>query len=156
MKSSIFWDITPCSPLKVNIHFGGTCRPHLQGWSISQARNRRESMWHTEAIVRNPNRIQCSSRGDSSSVLSTKNFSSACHLISGWFLALLILEPWRWRRHIYPKRQLPFNELHVISQKIELFMLRNVTQGYVLMCRRVFSIVDKCTAIPANRPWRPI
>jgi hypothetical protein len=23
-KSTIFWDITPCSPLKVNRHFGGT------------------------------------------------------------------------------------------------------------------------------------
>jgi hypothetical protein len=27
MKSSIFWNIAPCSPLKVNRHFGGTCRP---------------------------------------------------------------------------------------------------------------------------------
>jgi hypothetical protein len=31
MKSTIFWDITPCSPLKVNRRFGGTCRLHLQG-----------------------------------------------------------------------------------------------------------------------------
>jgi hypothetical protein len=30
MKSSIFWDITLCSPLKVNRHFGGTYRLHLQ------------------------------------------------------------------------------------------------------------------------------
>jgi hypothetical protein len=27
MKSSIFWDITPCSLLKVNRHFGGTSSP---------------------------------------------------------------------------------------------------------------------------------
>jgi hypothetical protein len=27
IKSSIFWDITPRSPLKVNRRFGGTCRP---------------------------------------------------------------------------------------------------------------------------------
>jgi hypothetical protein len=26
MKSTIFWDITPYSPLKVNRRFGGTCR----------------------------------------------------------------------------------------------------------------------------------
>jgi hypothetical protein len=26
LKSAIFWDITPCSPLKVNRRFGGTCR----------------------------------------------------------------------------------------------------------------------------------
>jgi hypothetical protein len=24
MKSSIFWDITPCTPLKINRRFGGT------------------------------------------------------------------------------------------------------------------------------------
>jgi hypothetical protein len=28
--SSIFWDITPCSPLKVNGRYAGTCRLHLQ------------------------------------------------------------------------------------------------------------------------------
>jgi hypothetical protein len=37
MKSSIFWDITPCSPLKVNWRFGGTCRLHPQGRIISRA-----------------------------------------------------------------------------------------------------------------------
>jgi hypothetical protein len=26
LKSSVFWDITPCSPLKVNRCFGGACR----------------------------------------------------------------------------------------------------------------------------------
>jgi hypothetical protein len=31
MKSSIFWDISLCSPLNVNRRFGGTCRFHLQG-----------------------------------------------------------------------------------------------------------------------------
>jgi hypothetical protein len=33
MKSAILWDITPCSPLKVNQRFGGTYRLHLQGLS---------------------------------------------------------------------------------------------------------------------------
>jgi hypothetical protein len=31
IKSTIFWDITPCSPLSVNRRFGGTYRFHLQG-----------------------------------------------------------------------------------------------------------------------------
>jgi hypothetical protein len=31
MKSIIFWDMTPCSPLKVNRRFGGTYLFHLQG-----------------------------------------------------------------------------------------------------------------------------
>jgi hypothetical protein len=29
MKNSVFWDINPCSPLKVNRHFEGLCRLHL-------------------------------------------------------------------------------------------------------------------------------
>jgi hypothetical protein len=43
-KSTIFWDIRPCSPLKGNCHFGGTYHVHLQGW-ISQARYQCESRW---------------------------------------------------------------------------------------------------------------
>jgi hypothetical protein len=40
MKRSIFCNITPCSPLKVNRHFGGICRLRLQSRRISQARSR--------------------------------------------------------------------------------------------------------------------
>jgi hypothetical protein len=42
MKSTIFWDITPCSPLKVNRCFGGTYRPRLHGRRISRARNQQK------------------------------------------------------------------------------------------------------------------
>jgi hypothetical protein len=48
MKSYLFWDITPCSPLKVNRRFGGTYRLHLQGRGMSRARNQRESRWQAE------------------------------------------------------------------------------------------------------------
>jgi hypothetical protein len=37
MKSTIFWDMTPWSPLSVNRCFGLTYRLHLQGWRISRA-----------------------------------------------------------------------------------------------------------------------
>jgi hypothetical protein len=43
MKSTIFWDITPCSSLKVNRRFGRTYRLHLYGRKISRARNQRET-----------------------------------------------------------------------------------------------------------------
>jgi hypothetical protein len=43
MKGSIFWDITPCSPLEVNRRFGGKCRLYLQGRRISEVRNQREA-----------------------------------------------------------------------------------------------------------------
>jgi hypothetical protein len=42
-RSSIFWDISPCSLLKVNLSFGGICRLHLQGRRTSQARNQHEA-----------------------------------------------------------------------------------------------------------------
>jgi hypothetical protein len=57
-KSYIFWDITPCSPLRVNRHYGGTCRLHLQDRRISQARNQRKGcgsaccLLHTGLILR--------------------------------------------------------------------------------------------------------
>jgi hypothetical protein len=51
MKSSIFWDITPCSLLKVNRGFGGTYRHHLQGRRISLARNQRERRWQAELCL---------------------------------------------------------------------------------------------------------
>jgi hypothetical protein len=41
----MFWDITPCSPLKFNRRFGGTYRLHLQGRWIRRVRNQRESSW---------------------------------------------------------------------------------------------------------------
>jgi hypothetical protein len=31
MKSTVFWDITPCSPLSVSRRFGGTYRLHREG-----------------------------------------------------------------------------------------------------------------------------
>jgi hypothetical protein len=97
MKSSIFWDITACSPLKVNWRFGGTCRLHLQGPRISRTRNQRERRWQAEL---------------------------SCHLLSLWFLPWLILRPWRWRRHIPPKRLLTLNGLHgFIFQKMESLKL---------------------------------
>jgi hypothetical protein len=43
MKNSIFWDISPCSPLRVNGPFGETYRLHLQRRTISQGRNQREA-----------------------------------------------------------------------------------------------------------------
>jgi hypothetical protein len=62
LKSSIFWDITPCSPLKVNQRFGGTCRLQLQGQRISRARNQSESMGQTEQnrlLLRQLNKGDC-------------------------------------------------------------------------------------------------
>jgi hypothetical protein len=61
--STVFWDITLCSPLKVNRRLGGTYRFHLQGRRISKK----------------PERNQVASI------------------------------PWRWRRHVPPKRQLSSN-----------------------------------------------
>jgi hypothetical protein len=45
IKSTVFWNITLCSPLNVNRRFGGKYRLHIQGRRISRARNQRESRW---------------------------------------------------------------------------------------------------------------
>jgi hypothetical protein len=44
LKSSVFKDVTPCSPLKVNWHFRGICHLPLQGWRVSQTRNQHEEL----------------------------------------------------------------------------------------------------------------
>jgi hypothetical protein len=42
IKSYIFWDTMPCSPLKANRCFGAVCRLHLQTQRINQAINQHE------------------------------------------------------------------------------------------------------------------
>jgi hypothetical protein len=44
LKNSIFWDVTPCSMLKVNRRFGGICSFHFHGRRIHQARNKHEAV----------------------------------------------------------------------------------------------------------------
>jgi hypothetical protein len=44
IESTIFWDITPCSPVKISQRFGGTYRLHLRG-RRSRGRYQRESRW---------------------------------------------------------------------------------------------------------------
>jgi hypothetical protein len=43
VKRLVFWDITPCSPLKVNQCPGGTCHFHLQGRRIREERHQHEA-----------------------------------------------------------------------------------------------------------------
>jgi hypothetical protein len=50
LKSAIFWDIMPCSLLKVNSCFRGTYCFHLQCWRISRARNQCESRLHAQPL----------------------------------------------------------------------------------------------------------
>jgi hypothetical protein len=59
MSTSVFWDITPCSPLKVNGRFGGTCRLLFQGERISRARNQCESRWQACPEDRNLHNHRC-------------------------------------------------------------------------------------------------
>jgi hypothetical protein len=92
MKSTIYWDITPYNPLKVNRRFGGTYGLHLHGRRIS---------WLKTSVK----------AGDKQS-----------YLLSRRFAARLILWTWRWSRYIPPKRWFPFSGIHgFISQKIIFF-----------------------------------
>jgi hypothetical protein len=55
MNNSVFWDITPCRPLKTNQRFGRSSRIYFQGQRISGASNQRENSWQEEAL-----RVSCS------------------------------------------------------------------------------------------------
>jgi hypothetical protein len=44
MTSYVCWDITQCSPLRVNGRFGGTHHLHLQSWRVSQAWSRQQGV----------------------------------------------------------------------------------------------------------------
>jgi hypothetical protein len=59
MKSPIFWDITPCSPLKVNRRFGGIYRLNFHDRNISQARNQGESNWQAKPPYFIQDRLWC-------------------------------------------------------------------------------------------------
>jgi hypothetical protein len=43
MKSTIFWDMTPCSPLSFNRRFGGIYRLHLHGRRNKFSKNQQTS-----------------------------------------------------------------------------------------------------------------
>jgi hypothetical protein len=51
MKSSIFWDIMPYSPLKIDQRFGGTYRLHLHERRIYQTETSRACLIATETSV---------------------------------------------------------------------------------------------------------
>jgi hypothetical protein len=57
-------------------------------------------------------------------------------LLATCLLARLILQPWRWRRQVPPKRQLNFNGPYsVMSQKTELFTKYTV---HILQSQNIF------------------
>jgi hypothetical protein len=78
-------------------------------------------IWHSPRRVYEELQFQRNTAPLSSGSSNKQSFllSASC-----WFLASLILWPWRSKRHVPPKRWLTFKELHdIILQKIELFMI---------------------------------
>jgi hypothetical protein len=51
IKSTIFWDITPCSPLSVNRRFGGTYRIHFQGRKNKLSKKPAISRWQKKVFI---------------------------------------------------------------------------------------------------------
>jgi hypothetical protein len=50
VKSTAFWDITPCGPLKVNGSFGGTSPP-ISGSNKKPWKKQHESRWEAELFI---------------------------------------------------------------------------------------------------------
>jgi hypothetical protein len=122
--STIFRDITPYSPLKVNRRFGGTYRFHLHGRRISRARNQRACRLLSrclfyQLIIRSwrwrryvpPKRPVCTLVScwtyffypeDGGDVFLRNALLATC--LHAGFLLNLFFRPWKWRRYIPPKR----------------------------------------------------
>jgi hypothetical protein len=166
LTSTIFWDITPCIPLTSSRRFGGTYCLHLQGGRISPARNQHESRWQAEQrTTRRYIREDSTLHNHRCENLKSYITMSPYHLLSRWFLARLILRPWRWRRYVPPKRRLTLNRLHdVISKKIEIFITTGVRTSIPTALRCLFSLslcLNMSHAVfehprrPASRPVSP-
>jgi hypothetical protein len=80
INSTIFWDIMPFCPLKVNRRLGRIFCLHLQTRRKRRTRNQREKRWQAEL------------------------------LLSRRFLVRIFFQAWRWRRKVSPKFQLTFTE----------------------------------------------
>jgi hypothetical protein len=52
VRGSIFWDITPLSPLKVNRRYRKICRLHLYGRKVSRPRNQLDFRWQAKFCYR--------------------------------------------------------------------------------------------------------
>jgi hypothetical protein len=108
MTNTVFWDITPCSSLKVNRRFGLIYRLHPKRRK-NRSRYQHEGKWQMPA----------------------------CHILPRLYFSRLIRH-WRWRRYVPPKRWLTSNGLHgVISQKIKRFTIYLpllISSDFILIC----------------------
>jgi hypothetical protein len=70
--------------------------------------------------------------------------SSACNLLSRWYLDLLNIRLWRWRRYVPTKRRLTFNRLYgVISQTTVLFSFEPLHIGSIYPKNNITWIITK-------------
>jgi hypothetical protein len=92
---------------------------------------------NAEILGANPNRISCifgfcllvlPSISRCLATVCSPIQGVTCQLLSRWFLARLILRPWRWRPYVRPKRRWAFNGRHgIVSQRISI--LQEVTSN---------------------------
>jgi hypothetical protein len=102
MKSFIFWDIEPCSPLKVNRRFRVTCHFHLKGRRIRLAINQRKISWQARQIVQSLYVTKCT-KLFKCTVVSFCLFVPFLIIIVSKFPGqrLFLFKDWTSRIHIY-------------------------------------------------------
>lgn len=49
-KSTISWDVKPCSPVEIHQRFGGTYYLHIKGWKSNQAKQPVRNMAYTSIL----------------------------------------------------------------------------------------------------------
>jgi hypothetical protein len=115
MKSTLFWDITSCSPLKVNRRLLRLPIFHaaiLLGLFFDPEDESDMFLRNVGLLCLPPafTLLPCSAYSSPLKMKATcsseTSVCSACHLLSLFYLVrLIILRPWRWRRHVPPKRR---------------------------------------------------
>jgi hypothetical protein len=116
MKSSIFWDITLYSLLKVNWRHGVISQKMkffiTTKYDVHGVTYQKIELCIT-TNVRTSNHVLCSlTQAIHRYVQWFEKLQLCLPPVSCWFLAWLILWPGRWRWHVPPKRRLTFNRLY--------------------------------------------
>jgi hypothetical protein len=117
-KSSMFWDITSCSPLKVNLHTERICYLYLQGWKVNQARSQHEAGRKQDC---SPIQVE-TKRPFLFCAIPRFREQRAWLAVCFMFVSFLAYSSTlKWRKYAPAKRRSIFNVLHSVVPENRLF-----------------------------------
>jgi hypothetical protein len=149
----VFWVVTLCSSERAQ-YFGGTYGVHLQGWTVSQARNQQKQAANfgkgkvkgsglpvfVVMQQRTGSLLQWGEIDITTEMASEKPAGAVGKQLATcfcWFLVWLTVQPWRWRQYVLLQHQANSELPSVTSQETGLFVV-------IMMTRSVIPDTCKC------------